>query len=82
MWYGSMYENYLSSQLNPQVSPMVPSGRQLLVVNKATFNLMCDAAANKGECMKLPDFLELSSEIFSSISQSTTSLLNANEEEG
>ena len=56
---------------------MVPNGRGLLVVTKATFNLMCDAAANKRECMKLPENLELSSEIFSSISQSTMSMLNA-----
>ena len=57
-----MYENYLSSQVIPQVSPMAPSVRGLLVVTKATFNLMSDAAANKREWMKVPENLQIEEE--------------------
>ena len=59
VWCWTMYENYLSFQVIPQVSPMVPSGRGLLVVTKATFILMVYTDANERECLKHPKFSNL-----------------------
>ena len=54
-----MYENYLSFQVIPQVSPMVPSGRGLLVVTKATFILVINTDADERECLKHSNFSNL-----------------------
>ena len=66
----------------PQVSPMVLSGRGLLVVTKATFTLMISTAANERECLKHPKISKLVRKNFQVLANQQQARPTQIEEEG